>query len=175
MAVGQQRSSLCWATSPDLFVIFFGFHVWVTSQIECNTLRPSCELHIVELGSVGVRPTILPPEKVIVLLPFSSCTAGRRCWNTGPPWTCCWSGWRRSNTQGHLEGAAFGKFTQACLDFSLKEEEEDQFLKVSAQDWKAIKCYLWTYFQAWFFQVLSKHTALAFASSCGLKWTVINS
>ena len=39
--------------------------------------------------------------------------------------TCLWA---------PSEGAAFGKFTQACLDFSLKEEEEDQFLKVSAQD-----------------------------------------
>ena len=37
--------------------------------------------------------------------------------------------------------------------------------------WKAIKCCLWMYFQAWFFQVLSEYTALAFASSCGLKWT----
>ena len=34
------------------------------------------------------------------------------------------------------EGAAFSKFTEARLDFFHKEEEEDQFLKNSAQHLK---------------------------------------
>ena len=43
---------------------------------------------------------------------------------------------RHTSLWSPSEGAAFGKFTQACRDFSLKEEEEDQFLKNSAQHLK---------------------------------------
>ena len=62
---------------------------------------------------------VLVTSKGIWASPFSSCTTGRRCRSTGPPWTWCCSGWRRSNTQASPNlcapwgGAAFCEYTQA--------------------------------------------------------------
>ena len=88
---------------------------------------------------VCARPTILPPEKAIVWLPFFSRTAGRR--GAAGAQALCGpnvevdGGAQTHQPLGTFRRSCLWQITQACLDFS-QGRGGDQFLKDSAQDLK---------------------------------------